>query len=98
MERQGSVILVIEINNIIVATGKLFIETKFHQCVAHLEDIVVDKEYRGIGIGQKMIKELLNCVPESCHKVVLQGKQELTNFYKKINFKPENSGFVYRLK
>ena len=55
-------IVVMEIDNEIVATGTILIENKLiHGInkVAHIEDIVVDKKTRGMGLGKKLISFLL---------------------------------------
>ena len=50
-------IYVLEENNKIISCGTLLIEPKFiHNCsnVGHIEDIVVDKNSRGKGLGKKI--------------------------------------------
>ena len=82
-------ILVCEEKNKIIATGKLIIEPKFHNnfsSMGHIEDIVVDKNYRNNGIGKKIVQSLIDYAFENnCYKVSLNCNQNNTEFYKKCN-------------
>ena len=84
-------IIVIEFNNKIVATGTVLIENKIiHGLskVAHIEDIVVDKESRGMGLGKKLISFLIDIAEkEKCYKVILNCKKEYIKFYEKCGLK-----------
>ena len=77
--------------NIIVSIGTLIVETKFiHNCgkVGHIEDIVVDRNWRGRGLGKMMINYLSNLSNElGCYKCILNCSNNLIEFYKKCNFK-----------
>lgn len=87
-------IYVIEDNNKIIASGTLLIEQKIiHNCgkVGHLEDIIVDKDYRGQGIGKIMIEYLTNEAKAlNCYKVILNCDQFNAPFYQKIGFNSKN--------
>lgn len=76
--------------NKIVASGTLLIEKKFiHNLasVGHIEDIVVDKECRGLGLGKSMINHLVKIANNSnCYKVILNCNKNNTGFYKKCGF------------
>lgn len=81
-------IVVIESKNKIVATGKIFIETKFYDSVGHIEDIVVDKNYRKLGLGKKIIEHLVkHAKNQNCYKVILSANDKVKKFYEKCNFK-----------
>lgn len=94
---QNSTILIIKIGDKIIATGKLIIELKFFDEVAHIEDVVVDKDYRHFGLGQLIVQDLLKIVPGTCYRVILDCKSALKDFYGKMGFIKENSGLVLRL-
>ena len=85
------IIAVAELNGKIVGATTLFIETKFiHNGgrVGHIEDVVVDKEYQGKGIGEKIVKYLLNeAQKRGCYKTILDCTDEVKPFYEKIGFK-----------
>lgn len=84
IKQQGGTIYVIKNKDKLIATGKLLVETKIFQSVGHIEDVVVDNEHRGRGYGKKVIQFLLNAAKEkNCYKVILNTRNELTNFYTK---------------
>lgn len=79
----------------VVGTTTLFIEQKFiHDGgkVGHIEDVAVRKEYQGKGIGQKVVKTLLEYAKkEGCYKTILDCNEDLISFYEKIGFKRYSS-------
>ncbi len=85
-------IIIIEdyITNELIGTGTILIEPKIlHNMgkVAHIEDIVVDKNKRGLGIGFKIINYLVNIAKEKkCYKVILNCSEENVPFYEKCGF------------
>lgn len=83
-------IIVIIHNNKIVASGTLLIEDKIihgMSKVGHIEDIVVDSNSRGLGLGKKIISYLTNLAKENnCYKVILNCKEENCKFYQKCGF------------
>lgn len=78
----------------LIAAGTLIIEPKFiHKCskLGHIEDIVVNKNYRGKGIGKTIINYLVSkAMEENCYKVRLVCNNKNIGFYEKCNF--ENTG------
>ncbi len=95
IKKQGNKILVAEINNIIVGTGKIFIETKFYQSLGHIEDIVVNKNCRNMNIGKKIINELVNYAKsKGCYNVVLNSKNNVLGFYIKCGFNIKGNEMV----
>jgi glucosamine-phosphate N-acetyltransferase len=85
-------ILVIEDTDhkLIVGTGTLLIEQKLiHNLgrVGHIEDIVVDKYYQGLGLGKTIIDALVEKSREmACYKVILDCNSENVKFYEKCGF------------
>jgi len=77
------------LDNEIVAYGSIVIENKIRGEVAgHIEDIVVDKKFRGRFIGDNLIKELINIGEKnSCYRITLFCKENLKNFYARQGFK-----------
>lgn len=75
----------------IIGASTLLIETKFihnGSLVGHIEDVVIDKQFQGRGIGQKMVKVLLNIAKKrGCYKTILDCTDEFKSFYEKIGFK-----------
>jgi glucosamine-phosphate N-acetyltransferase len=84
------VIAVAVIDGIVVGSTTLLIETKFiHNGgkVGHIEDVVVNKEYQGKGIGEKIVKYVLKYAKdEDCYKTILDCVDEVKPFYEKLGF------------
>lgn len=83
-------VLVLKDNEKIVGTITLLIEKKLiHNCgrVAHIEDVVVHKDYRGQNLGKLLIQKALNISREfNCYKVILDCDQKNIKFYEKCGF------------
>ena len=73
----------------IVGSGTLIIEPKLirnGKCVGHIEDIIVDENYRSMKIASTIIKELVNKAKERCYKVILDCTEEVSELYEKNGF------------
>ena len=85
--------------NKIVGSTTLFIEQKFiHDggFVGHIEDVVVRKDYEGLGIGIKLVMSMLERAKEkNCYKTILDCKDGVKQFYERIGFKRESNGMRY---
>tara|TARA_B110000037_G_scaffold216556_1_gene275916 strand:+ start:2542 stop:2943 length:402 start_codon:yes stop_codon:yes gene_type:complete len=81
-------------NNNIIGTGTLLIEEKLtnggYKC-GHIENVLINKKYRGNKYGQKLIHYLVDLAKKKkCYRVVLICKKELEKFYTKNNFHSDN--------
>lgn len=85
----------------LIASGTVYIEPKFiHGCskVGHIEDIVVNNNYRGKNYGHSIIKMLVKIAHiVGCYKVTLACKKRNVDFYEKCQFKQEGYEMVTRL-
>lgn len=85
MIKDNSIIILLVDDVKLIGTGKLLIEHKLYSdssCVGHIEDIVVDDNYRGLGYGQLIVKTLIEeAYRRDCYKVVLDCRDELIPFY-----------------
>jgi len=85
------IIAVAEKDGEIVGSTTLFIESKFiHDggLVGHIEDVVVNKEYQGQKIGEKIMKYLIEISKKrGCYKTILDCTDEVKPFYEKLGFK-----------
>jgi glucosamine-phosphate N-acetyltransferase len=93
-------VLVDSINNKIIGSGTLLIEQKIiHNFgkVGHIEDIVVDSNYRGEGYGKQIIEYLVDYARQNqCYKVILVSNDHNSTFYNKLGFsKKDNSMALY---
>ena len=83
----------------VVGTTTLFIEQKFiHDGgkVGHIEDVAVRKEYQGKGVGQKIVKALLEYAKkEGCYKTILDCTDDLISFYEKTGFKRHSNSMRF---
>jgi len=83
----------------IVGSITLLIETKFiHNGgkVGHIEDVVVDKEYQGKGIGGKIVMYLLRYAKDQgCYKTILDCADDVKPFYEKLGFKHNASALRF---
>ena len=77
-------------DNNIIACGTIFIEPKMTHggcLMGHIENILVDKNYRNKGLGEILVKKLLDIAKKrGCYRTDLTCNNELENFYKKNNF------------
>lgn len=75
----------------IVGTGTLFVERKLiHGLskVGHIEDVVVNQEERGRGIGISVVNKLVSYAEQQgCYKVILDCKKSNAGFYEKAGFR-----------
>ena len=88
------IIYVLENNNNIIGTGTLYIEKKLTYNISkmgHIENIFIDKNHRGNGYGEKIVKKLLEYAKnKKCYRVDLTCTEELIPFYIKNNFTAKN--------
>jgi glucosamine-phosphate N-acetyltransferase len=91
-------IYVIEDKKKIVGYGAIYIDYKFYRnCtnVGHIEDIIIDKEYRGQGLSKLIINKLLECAKEKeCYKIILNCKDEYVGYYQKMGFQLDGNTMV----
>jgi glucosamine-phosphate N-acetyltransferase len=90
---KDKLIIVMEDKGKIIATGMLIYDDKFHNsfgCAGHIEDIIVHKDYRGKGLGKKIIDELVKLGKDRCYKFILDCKIDRCGFYAKCGFKKTN--------
>jgi len=82
--------LVVEYKNEIIATGKIFLETKIHnnmRKVGHIEDLIILDEYRNRGVGTYLLEKLLEIAKKNnCYKTILECNPDLVFFYEKFGF------------
>ena len=60
--------------------------------IALIEDVAVDEEYRGLGLGKMLIEDLLKIsVEKNCYKTILNCSDENIKFYEKCGmYRAEN--------
>ena len=90
VDKMGAEVWVIEFEGKIIASVSLLLEQKIiHECgiVGHLEDVVVDRDYRKYGLGKFIIERIIKIAKErGCYKLIGDCKSELLGFYEKNGF------------
>ena len=83
-----------KINNKIIGTASILIEEKFiHKLasVGHIEDVVVDINYRKKGLGTLLINHCIKYANDNnCYKVLLNCSEKNMEFYKRCGFDNKN--------
>ncbi|KAL6844782.1 hypothetical protein ACP4OV_025441 [Aristida adscensionis] len=78
----------------LAAAGAVLLERKFiRRCglVGHVEDVVVDAAARGRGLGERLVRRLVeHARGRGCYKVILNCTRELKGFYAKCGFVEKN--------
>ena len=89
-DKIGAQVWVVEFEGKIIASVSLLLEQKIiHECgiVGHLEDVVVDRDYRKYGLGKFIIERIIKIARErGCYKLIGDCKSELLGFYEKNGF------------
>lgn len=90
--------LVVEKKGKIIAYGVIIIDFKFYrECknVGHIEDIIVDSEYRGKGISKIIINDLIEYGKSlNCYKFILNCSDEYIKFYKKFGLEKKDNSMI----
>ena len=85
------IVIVAAIDTKVVGAATLLLEQKFiHNggTIGHIEDVVVDKNYQGQKIGEKIIQYLLGIAEtRGCYKTILDCVDDVKPFYEKLGFK-----------
>jgi glucosamine-phosphate N-acetyltransferase len=83
----------------VVGSTTMLIEPKFiHNGgnVAHIEDVVVSKDNQGKGVGEMLMRSLLDLAKDNnCYKTILDCTDEVKPFYEKMGFKRTSNGMRY---
>lgn len=87
---KNSEIFVARIDDKIVGSITLIYDQKFinnYSLYAHIEDMVVDENYRHLKIGSKLIEHVKNSsIEKNCAKCSLVCSKEISSFYLKNQF------------
>lgn len=95
-EMKDSSIYILEKNNVFVSTAKIFIEKKFGDSVAHIEDVVTDFDFRGLGYGKKLLEYCIQDVKKfPIYKIVLGTN--ISDFYNKCGFNSDGIHMSLRI-
>src|SRR5437588_8338912 len=83
----------------VIGSATIFVEPKFIHGggkVGHIEDVVVNRENQGEGIGQKLINALISYAEKKgCYTTILDCTEEVMPFYKKLGFKHNSNAMRF---
>lgn len=92
---QNSFTYVLEYDNKVISTAKIIIEEKFYQNVAHIEDVICDKEFRRHGLASYLLNCIIELYKSSVYKIILSSKASNKNFYESLGFLSDS--FEYKI-
>ena len=89
----NNIILVMTYEKQIIGTGNLLIQNKvIHNFskIGHIEDIVIDSKFRKLGLGKKLLTEMIKYAEMlGCYKCILNCNENKKQFY-------ENCGLIHK--
>ena len=89
----GTRTIVAVIGDRIVGTASYLLEEKFYGKVAHVEDVAVNPQFKGLGIGQRLIEELIaRARLAGCYKIILDCDDHMVAYYERAGFRKYNNG------
>lgn len=94
LKEQNAFVYVIEQDNKIVSTLKVFYEQKFHNnlsSVAHIEDVVTLPDYRGQGLASSLIRYAIDQSKGKCYKIILCANEKNIPFYTHLGFQKKGA-------
>lgn len=82
--------------NEVIGSSTLVCEQKFINnggVAGHIEDVVVNKDYEGKGIGSALINKMIEIAKQKrCYKVILECTEETTAYYERLGFRKHEIG------
>ena len=93
----NSITIVMSEKNIVIGVATLHIIKKLTRILGLIEDVAVNENHRGVGIGKKLVKRLVKIGNEkNCDKIVLSSSEKNSKFYEKIGFQKNELQMVIR--
>ena len=93
----NSITFVMSDNKAILGVASLHIIEKLTRKLGLIEDVAVSKNNRGLGIGKKLVKKLIQTGKEKkCDKIVLSSSEKNSEFYEKMGFQKKELSMVIR--
>lgn len=90
------------VNGKVIGTAMMHLQHKLsYHCgtAAHLEDVVIDQEYRGRGIGEALVRCAIETAKErKCYKLMLTCFEKTAVYYGRLGFEKHDIGMRIDLK
>lgn len=85
--------------NKVIGTSSNLYDHKFSRnfgTVAHIEDVIVDENYRGNGLGKLLVEKCMEIAKKNnCYKIILNCKDTNCAFYEKCGFEKKETQMVH---
>ena len=78
--------------------ASIHVINKINRVSCLIEDVVIDSNYRGQGLGKLLINHLIKFSKTlDSDKLILNSKESNTKFYEKLGFKKNETQMIIRL-
>ena len=89
---------VIKENEKLLGFASIHVINKINRVSCLIEDVVIDSNYRGKGLGKLLINHLIKFSRTlDSDKIILNSKESNTKFYEKLGFKKNETQMIIRL-
>jgi ribosomal protein S18 acetylase RimI-like enzyme len=89
--------MVVYEGNTIIGVASIHIIYKLSRTLGLIEDVAVNKDHRGKGIGKSLVEKLIEIGKQkNCDKIVLNTSEKNSKFYEKIGFEKNEIQMVIR--
>ena len=93
----SSITMVVCEGNTIIGVASIHIIYKLSRTLGLIEDVVINKDHRGKGIGKSLVEKLIEIGKQkNCDKIVLNTSEKNSKFYEKIGFEKNEIQMVIR--
>ena len=93
----SSITMVVCEGNTIIGVASIHIIYKLSRTLGLIEDVAVNKDHRGKGIGKSLVEKLIEIGKQkNCDKIVLNTSEKNSKFYEKIGFEKNEIQMVIR--
>ena len=83
--------------NTIIGVASIHIIYKLSRTLGLIEDVAVNKDHRGKGIGKSLVEKLIEIGKQkNCDKIVLNTSEKNSKFYEKIGFEKNEIQMIIR--
>ena len=97
LNNPGWTTMVVFEGNTIIGVASIHIIYKLSRTLGLIEDVAVNKDHRGKGIGKSLVEKLIEIGKQkNCDKIVLNTSEKNSKFYEKIGFKKNEIQMVIR--
>ena len=97
LNNTSSKTMVVFEGNTIVGVASIHIIYKLSRTLGLIEDVAVNKDHRGKGIGKSLVEKLIEIGKQkNCDKIVLNTSEKNSKFYEKIGFEKNEIQMVIR--